>query len=177
MSEGAAAQPGRRRGALSLLWVAALMLNGCLGYRLGTTLPPGIRTAFVPTVVNATGEPRLEAETTRAIIEELQRDGTLRIADEQTADAVLDVELTGFSLVPLRYEEDQARMTQEYRMVIRASVTFRRSSDGEVLVRQDVRGRATFEPSGDLALEKRETIPGAARDLAREVVRSVVEYW
>jgi hypothetical protein len=72
-----------------------VMLQGCVGYRLGSTLPKDIRTVYVPTFVNATGEPQVEAETTAAAIREFQKDGTLRIAaDERSADLVLSVTLT-----------------------------------------------------------------------------------
>ena len=53
----------RMRQAMVLLIALVPLLGGCLGYRLGTTLPPGIRSLHVPTFVNLTGEPGLESET------------------------------------------------------------------------------------------------------------------
>ena len=55
---------------------------GCvgLGYRLGSSLPPDIRSVYVPVFVNRTGEPRVETEATRAAKQEFQRDGTLHLA-------------------------------------------------------------------------------------------------
>lgn len=161
-----------------LLFVLLLSLaGGCAGYRLGTTLPPGIKSLYIPTFVNRTGEPELETSTTRAAIQEFQKDGSLRIVAEHAADAYLDVRLDEFRLEPLRYEADRANTTSEYRLIIIARVDFYRKLTGKRLSRQLVRGESTFEPSGDLSLGKLDALPAAAEDLAHHIVKTVVEYW
>jgi hypothetical protein len=150
---------------------------GCVGYRLGTTLPPGIASIYIPTFENNTDEPRLETETTRAAIQEFQRDGTLKIAGERDADARLDVVLLKFELLPLRYEKDQSRTTREYRMLIRAKVTVTRTDNGEVLAERTVVGDEEFDFFGDLATSKIQNLPEAAEDLAHRIVELIVEYW
>ena len=77
---------GRKAGILIVLLVVGQisLLCGCAGYRLGTLLPPEIKTIHVPTFVNKTREPALEAETTGAAISEFQKDGTLRITDSES---------------------------------------------------------------------------------------------
>ena len=59
---------GRMRSLLRCVIVTVLLtvLCGCVGYRLGSTLPPGIRTIYVPTFKNESGEPQVESETSRA---------------------------------------------------------------------------------------------------------------
>ena len=66
-------------------------------------LPNDVRTVYMPTCVNATSEPLIEMDVTRAILAQIQMDGSLRIASEDTADTVLDVKLTGFDLDPVGY--------------------------------------------------------------------------
>ena len=155
-----------------------LLSAGCVGYRLGSTLPPGIQTIFVPTFVNEAKEPQLEAQTTRAAIQEFQRDGTLRVVGREAADTVAEVTLTGFSLAPLRYREDRALTVREYRLKIfaRLVLTQLRPQAGQMLDKE-VEGEATFELTGDLSAAKRAALPEAARDLAHDIVESVVEYW
>jgi len=150
---------------------------GCVGYRLGTTLPPGIQTVYVPAFVNRTGEPRIEIEASRATLEELQTDGTLRVAGAAEADSVLSVTLVGYRLDPLRYERDRPKTTREYRLQLTADIVFRRVSPEAVLVKKTVQGDATFEMVGDLATSKDGALPQAARDLAHDIVESIVEYW
>ena len=168
-----------KRPAIQALMVVALLplLSGCVGYRLGTTLPPGIRSLYLPTFVNRTNEPQLEVATTRAAIQEFQQDGTLRIVSEEAADGRLEVELQQFRLEPLRYDRDNSKTTSEYRLIIIARVDFYRSSTGEKLTSRSVRGEATFQPGGDLSLGKLDAMPAASEDLAHHIVKTVVEYW
>ncbi|MDP6629608.1 MAG: LptE family protein [Kiritimatiellia bacterium] len=167
----------RGRQVLVLLMALVPLLGGCLGYRLGTTLPPGIQSIYIPTFLNQTGEPGLETTTTQAAIQEFQQDGTLRIASEESADAYLDVQLQVFRLQPLSYEDDNSRAAEEYRLIIIAQVDFYRRKTDERLSRRLVRGEASFEPSGDLSLSKLDALPEASEDLARHIVKMVVEYW
>jgi hypothetical protein len=172
----------KRNSSFRLCVLAALALcmglaSGCVGYRLGSTLPPGIESVYVPTFQNESGEPLLETQTTGAAIQELQKDGTLRVRDKSGADAMLEVTLISFTLEPLRYERDQSKTTNEYRMRIRAEILFTRLRDGSVLSKRTVEGEATFEPSGSLTTAKREALPEASRDLAHDIVENIVEYW
>ena len=166
---------GRVPAVLAVL--LAGFLPGCVGYQLGSTLPPGIKTVFVSTFVNQTGEPRVEVEATRAAIQEFQKDGTLRVRGKDQADALLTVTLVEYELEPLRYEKDRAKTTQEYRLLLTADIVFERASNGEVLVSRRVFGETDFEPAGDLSSAKRAALPAAARDLAHDIVESVTEYW
>jgi hypothetical protein len=170
-------------GRLSRLGFAATLAAllyflpaGC-GYRLGSSLPPGIRTVHVPTFINRTGEPQLEVETTRATVQEFQKDGTLKVVKLGNEDAVLTVRLVSFELEPLRYERVDAKTTTEYRLKIVAEIGFKRTSNGQILIRRRVMGKSTFDPLGDLTSAKLDAVPAAARDLAHEIVKSVVEYW
>ncbi len=159
---------------------AALLLNiGCtaLGYRVGTTLPPGIEVVHVPSFANRTGEPRLELGATQATIAQIQRDGTLTVGDIDKADVVLQVVLTDFSLSPLRYDSDTATTTSEYRMTIRADVKLVRQLDKTVMAASSVKGETEFVPTGDLSSAKRDALPKAEADLAHQIVKSVVEFW
>jgi hypothetical protein len=157
-----------------LLYV--LLTDGC-AYRLGSTLPPGIRTVHIANFVNHSGEPQLEVETTRAVIQEFQKDGTLRVAAADAADLSLTVTLTGFALEPLRYDSDQAKTTSEYRLRITARLQLKRNSTGKEMLDKAVEGETTLQPGADLTSAKVEATPAAAADLAHDIVESVVEYW
>ena len=52
--------------------LALSTLPGCTSYRLGSMLPPGVKTVYVPTFVNETSEPFIEVDATRATIQALQ---------------------------------------------------------------------------------------------------------
>jgi hypothetical protein len=159
------------------LALVALCGSSCVGYRLGTTLPAGIETVYVPTFVNVSGEPLLETEATRATLQEFQKDGTLRTVDRQSADLVLSVRITGFNLEPLRYQDTRVRTAEEYRMLITAQLSVTDTRSETVLTERVVNGEITFVQQGDLTAAKRAALPEAAEDLAHSIVESVVEYW
>jgi hypothetical protein len=160
------------------LLVSVVMLSGCAGYRVGSSLPPDIKSVYVPTFVNTTSEPLLETEVTRAVIEEFQRDGTLRTVGKDQADIHVTGVVKRFQLNPLAYDDDSRRAANEYRMHIYADITVTQGESGQVLLRAaGVEGRADFILTGDLGSAKRENLPAVARDLGRQVVGRVVEFW
>jgi hypothetical protein len=160
-----------------LIGILPLLHTGCAGYRLGSTLPPDINIVHVPTFINKTTEPRLEIETSQATISEFQRDGTLSISDISKCDVILNVTLVGFKLDPLRYDPDTSTTTREYRLTITSDIELVNRVTKAVMTRTTVQGEADFTPTGDLSSAKREALPTAARDLAHDIVESVVEYW
>ena len=157
---------------------ALVMLSGCVGYTVGSNLPPGVETVYVPTFTNKTGEPELETETTRAAIQELQKDGTLRVVGEAEADTILNVTLTKFRMEPVRFERESPTASSEYRMHLTATVSLTRTKDGTVVAKADkVVGKEDFVRAGSLAAAKQNVLPDAADDLAHQIVKSVVEFW
>lgn len=171
---------GRKTGFAVPAALAAIGLGlcGCVGYRLGSTLPPGIHSVFVTTFVNESTEPRIETVATQAAVQEFQRDGTLRVTARERADSMLDVTLTEFSLDPVGFDSDNPQTAREYRMRIAAQIVYTRlRPNREVMLTRTVAGDATFDLAGDLFSAKQRVLPDAARDLARKIVESVVEYW
>jgi hypothetical protein len=154
-------------------------MTGCVGYRLGSMLPPDIKTVHVPSFVNETSEPLVDVECTRAVIENIQLDGSLKIAGEDFADTVLTVVVYGYDLKPVAFSKQRQRTrAEEYRLILTARVLLKRRMTGEVVVENPaVRGDATFEVLGNLPQSKRNALPRAADDLAHQIVKRVVEVW
>ena len=155
----------------------ALLLTGCTGYRLGSMLPPEIKTVYVPTFANQTTEPLLEMEATDAVIIGFQRDGSLDPTEEETADARLDVTINRYRIEPIGFQKNSESTANEYRVIISASVVFRRMNGQVMMEHPRIEGEATFIFSGDLALAKREALPESCEDLAHNIVEKIVEMW
>ena len=114
--------PLPRIAAACAVGLLTLTLAGCV-YQLGSSLPPNLKTVYVPAFVNQCGEPQAETEATQAAIAEFQRDGSLEIVPSASeADLVVAVTLSSYKLEPLRYEKDQPKTTREYRLQIGASM-------------------------------------------------------
>jgi hypothetical protein len=162
---------------LGLALALPLLLTGCRAYRLGSTLNPRLKTVFIPVFVNQAGYPQLETRTTAATIEEFQRDGTLRVAERETSDLVIEVTLQRYLLQPLRYNPNRTTTATEYRILMDAVMTVR-GRDGKVLMADiKIRGESTFEFSGDIATARQQALPQASRDMAHRIVETVVEAW
>jgi hypothetical protein len=161
-----------------LIMSSILLLNGCLGYRVGSTLPSNIKTIHVPTFVNQTSEPLLEVECTTAITQEIQKDGSLKIAEGSTADSILEGTMTKITLDSLVFDNTRETATVEYRLTIHASIVLKDRLRDTVLVHNpDVIGETTFEIFSDLSSAKREAIPEAAEDLSRRIMDAILQSW
>lgn len=161
-----------------MLVVAGFCVTGCAGYRVGSMLSPTLQSLHIPAFVNRCGEPLLENEATAAVLQEFQKDGSLRVVDAPSADAVLEVTLTACRLEPLRYKSDRVKTAREYRLILEADLILRETRTGKVLNQaKSLRGDVSFEVLGDLTESKRGAIPAAVADLAHSVVERVVETW
>ena len=160
---------------------AALLLllsAGCANYRLGSMLPDDLKTVYVPTCKNETAEPLIEQDVTRAILSQIQMDGSLRVAAEDDADTVLEITLTKFWLDPVAYESGKSSTANQYRMSIKASFVLRRRGDNSVVVDSpSVTGWYDFDFAGDMTSSKNIALRPAAEDLGRRIVGQIVQYW
>jgi len=157
--------------------VLALILSGCAGYRVGSTLDKSIKTVSL-TIINKTDEPSIEVAVMKALRAELQMDGRLEVRSQNEADAVLTVTLKNFELHALAFQRKQGSLADEYRATITASAVLSKAKTGEVILENPaVLGDSEFPYGADLTSAKRAAMPEAAGDLARKVVSTVVTAW
>jgi len=154
-----------------------LALPGCVGYQLGSTLPPDVKAIYVQLFINKCNEPLLEIDTTNATIAEFQKDGTLRIVSKGEADVLLETTLNAMTLTPLRYEQVDKAKPNEYRLTLHVSFVLKRAKTREIMNEASVIGESTFVFLGNLNSSKRAAIPAASEDLAKRIVEKVVETW
>ena len=163
---------------LAAIALGLVLFPGCAGYRLGSMLPPEIKTVHVPTFINQTSEPQLELDTTRFALQEFQKDGSLKLSTAEEADAILQVKLTDYKLTPLQYDANRPTAAYEYRITLYASIVMTRKRDGKVIAENPrCFGEGTFPGVGDLSSAKRTGLPKAAKDLAHDIVQKVTEVW
>ncbi|MBI2437414.1 MAG: hypothetical protein HYV36_01175 [Lentisphaerae bacterium] len=162
---------------LGLALVLLASLPGCVGYRLGSTLPPDVKSISVRLFINKSNEPLVEIDATSATVAEFQKDGTLRILSADEADLLLETTLDALTLTPLRYSESDKSKPNEYRLTLHASFVLKRAATREVMSEASVIGESTFAFIGNLTSSKRAAIPLASEDLAKRIVEKVVETW
>lgn len=165
-----------RAAAMSLLIIAGA--GSCGTYQLGSSLPSDIKTVFIPVFTNETNEPLIENDVTREVISRIQREGALKVVPESEADAVLRVSLKRFDFRPIAYDNANRDRPNEYRMILSASFVLYRRSTGKVLVEHpSSQGETLVQIAGDMSTSKRQGLPDASKDLARDLTEKILETW
>ncbi|HXV86457.1 MAG TPA: LPS assembly lipoprotein LptE [Gemmatimonadales bacterium] len=118
----------RRRGAVRRLaaWaVLPLGLEACLYGFAGGGLPPHIRTVAVLPFDNQTTDPQLTLEVSEAVREAMERRLGLRLAAEESADALVRGTITRYEPdIPLSFQPgDATREVQVTRRRVQLAVT------------------------------------------------------
>lgn len=158
--------------------VLILLLTGCAGYRLGSTLSAEYRSVAVPMFRNKTYKPQLEAQVTNGIIKRFQSDGTLRVESAASADVVLTGTIIGYHRNQLRSRAAETGTPREYRVSIEAKIEARERVTGKVvLAPTTVNGSADTFIGNDLQSAEEQVLPLIAEDLARQVVTLLAEKW
>jgi outer membrane lipopolysaccharide assembly protein LptE/RlpB len=154
--------------ALGLL---AAAVAGC-GYSFRGTLPDHIQTVAVPVFANRTGEPAVESFLTSAVVEAFSTNGRLRVVKREDADAVLEGEVTGYSVQSISYDS-QANVRQ-YRLVVTMNLKLLDTRKSAVLFEEhSLREKADFQVMNAVSqtISREET---AVRTAALEIARSIV---
>lgn len=160
--------------AMALVLLAA----SCSSYQLGTTLPPQLRTVYVPTFENEIYEPGVEVDLTNAVITRFRQDGNLKPVGENEADTVVSGKITSWYRRVLGYTGRDEDNVEEYRLYVTAVIVFRELRTGKELISgQAIRGYADFYLEGDLTSAEEAARPRAYKDLARNIVDAVVSIW
>ena len=158
-----------RRRALATL-ALAILVGGC-GYSVQGTLPGDIKTIAVPIFQNLTREPAVEGLITRAVVEAFSTNGRLKVVPAAEADAVLDGEVTGYSVFSIAF--DQNANVRQYRLAVTVNLQLRDRRKNEVLFRQNgVREQVDFRVQNAVSqtISLEET---ALRAAAVEIGRSI----
>lgn len=169
-----------------LLAAAIPILSGCAGYTVGPIKPTvmkSVQTIAVASFKNDTLHPRVEVLVANAVIKQIQQDGTYQIADEKTADVILEGTIEGIDRRPSRSVRGNVLQTREFVTVIRARVRIYRRDTGVDLDTRLVTGTSNFFVTGsrtiaaDVIQDERQAIPLAAEEMAVRLVSQISEGW
>jgi hypothetical protein len=161
-------------------------LTGCAGYQIGPIKPKPmseVKTIAVQTFKNDTLEPRIEVLMANAVIKQIQRDGTYKIARENEADAILEGLVEEIERNPQRSVRGNVLLTREYDLVLRVRYRVIDRVTGKELESRNVQGKTSFFVSGsnavaaDVNQDERQALPLAAEDLATRLVSQIAEGW
>jgi hypothetical protein len=113
-----------------LILVLALAALPSCGYHLsgtGLLVPEGTKTIAVPGFINATNEPYVDVEVTKAVADEFIADGRLRVVNVENAELVLRGIVAKYDVVALSYTASSYVQQYQVRLVVNASLEDLRS--------------------------------------------------
>jgi outer membrane lipopolysaccharide assembly protein LptE/RlpB len=165
----------RRLGGLALT-VATLTLAAC-GYSFQGTLPSHIKTVAVPMFLNRTSQPGVEGIITNAVVHAFATNGRLRVVRTGEADAILNGEVTGYSVGPIAFSPSLG--IQEYRLSVVLNLTMRDVRRNVVIFQQNgVSEIADFRVAGSVSTTvsvEQTALTAAAGEIARSIVSLAID--
>lgn len=165
---------------LSALAAAALLLNSCAGYHIGSDKPARMETIkklAVPTFKNLTLEPRSSVLVTNNVIRLFQTDGTYQIVDPQNAEAVLHGTIEKFERRQLRSARNNTLRTRELELRLYVSYTVDDPVSGATLAKGNINGSTSVFLDPNFQLSERQAIDDASSRVAEELVSRLAEGW
>lgn len=160
------------------LLAAAGLLAGCVAYHLGPAKPEylkDIHTLAIPVFRNNTLLPRIEGVVTDTVTEQMQQDGTFRIVDRGSADAILMCTIERVSRTPARSVTGNVLLTSEFDLTLTVRYQFYERASGRILDGGQITGTTSFFVGSDVEQDERQAIPLAAQQLAVRLSSAVAE--
>lgn len=160
--------------------LSVILLLGC-GYHLvggGSALPVHIKKVGIPMSTNRTPEPALEDNFTKALAEEFQRDGRLKVVSNEEADAILYSDIVSFQTVPISIQKD---IVSAYRIIMKVDFKLEDKKEKKIIweeremesgIKSDYRVTTDIEATRiakDVAIKKN------CKDLSQDVISRVFE--
>lgn len=116
----------------------------------------------MPMFTNGTQEPRAEALATTAVTDAIVRDGTYRLADRGSADAVLEGKLVGIRYSTLRGSRLDSLLAEELTNEVMIEWTLRDAKDpAKILATGSSVGQSSFFADSNLQTARRNALPDA----------------
>jgi hypothetical protein len=173
MTGRGSAKVGTWQGSWMLLFgLIGLAVSGCAGYRLGPTagIAAGSKSVQVNPFLNQTLEPRLTDAVALQLREQLQRDGTYKLASHDDGEIVVSGTIMRYDRMELSFQPNDVLTVTDYRLQLTAQVKATERSSGKVLFDQPVKGITLVRVGTDLTSSERQALPLLADDLSRNIM-------
>lgn len=168
--------PLRRFALFAFAFFVLIQVTGCAVVSRQRTLPPSVRTIHIPMFVNRSAEPMIEERATILTQKQFLADGRLDLAKESSADAFVEVAITGFDRETTSFDADD--FPRRARYAIEVDVRIVQNLPGRPVIGGVRDVRATTMSTVDKRVITYEPEPDAIDELlerlARQIVREVI---
>jgi outer membrane lipopolysaccharide assembly protein LptE/RlpB len=165
------------RRLLLAITVSAVALGSGCGYSLRGNLPEHLQTVAVPVFQNRTLVPAVENFLTTALLNAFTTNGRLRVTTVDRADAILEGDITGYTLQAIAY--DSVANVRQYRLTLTLNLRFRDVRRNQLLFqRNGYSDRADFVVPGtvgETVVAAETALQQVSTEIARSVVSTVID--
>jgi hypothetical protein len=152
------------------LFLCGLLLIRCGFYSFsGSTLPPDVRTVFIPLFENKTPEFGIDQRITDLLVSAITKDNTLKIAGARTADA--RVAGTLMQVEDRAGQYDQNEQASDFRITITVQVLF------EDVKKKKTLWDETLTQWGRYTTNRDDGIREAVEKLSTDILNRTVSGW
>jgi len=157
-----------------------LLVAGCANYNLGSTGPLKFHSLYVAPVINNTKAPQAQAPVTEMLRQSLLQEGNLQLANQEQADATLEVTLVAYESTISATSSNNTLNAQAYTLTMTANCTLVDNRSGTVYFK-NLPVNASIETyvngTNDLAEPEYQAMPLLARELGRKIKDLIVTTW
>lgn len=156
--------------------LVALCIGGCAYYSTSGGLLGGIRSIGIPVADNQTSEFAVAELLTERAIDVYAEDGQLRVVDEESADALLQLNVLSIEDRPHTYTT--AEQTEQYRFAVLVAAELVRVEDGEVLLAlAELEGWGTYDAALEEEAGREPAVERALNMVLEELVDRTTAGW
>ncbi|MFH1755132.1 MAG: LptE family protein, partial [Candidatus Latescibacterota bacterium] len=147
------------------------------GYSTSSHTAKDIKSVAVPFFSNLTTEPNLEISVTEMIIDNLVSDNTLKVMNEDNADAILEGDIVTFTNTPFSFNQDLN--AEEYRVVLIVKVKlYNRRLNEAIWQDQRITGDgAYFVDASESGLTYEDALEEAIKEITEQILNLTVQDW
>lgn len=163
-----------KKTLLNLLPVIVLFFSGCGGYHLGSIPPAGVKSIYIPMFENTTIRQEITSDATNAVIKRFNTDGTIKVTNKESADAILQCKITAYTTESVLFNDQD--IGEEFRVMVNTDITLTSTETGEILfVGKNIDGESVTQITINQTEAEKRVFPVIVQDLAKNIVEAVLE--
>ncbi len=160
---------------LVVLGLLAALLQSCAYYSFSPGSASHIKTIAIPLFEDRTAEFGIREQMTETLVQEFTRDNTLRIAERDAADSVLEGVIVAVADRAGPY--DKQEMVQELKVYITVEVRYFDLKKNQEVWKDRLTQWGAYDPNAGGTTARQEGINEAIRKLVTEIVNRTVSGW
>ncbi len=154
-----------------------MVLSGCHYSFTGASVPDHLHTIAIPLFKDnsGSGEPDLNSNFTSQIIQLFIDDNTLQLTEKQTADAILNCTISGFSDLPTTITGNEQISLR--RVTLNVKAVYREIVMKKTIWQQTFTNYEDYENKDDITQNRRDAIDAAIKKISEDILLAVVSNW